>query len=224
MTSRHFFRHTQALWTTLLIGSLAACTNIKNDRNRTRTEGAVAGAAVGAAVGAGAGALLKKGGAGAIVGGAAAGALVGGLAGAAVGNAVAKKKEGYAAQEGALDSQIAGLHQQVAVRRQYNEKLRSLVTSKEQQLATVLASDRSAGPAVQEFDLRTSINSKLNEIDHEARSWQETIDAHKAVMKKATDNPHGTDLQKEIDQLSEQRTELLHQRAKLAAIPEKLKQ
>jgi hypothetical protein len=223
MTFRFFLRQTQALGTTILIGSVAACTNIKNDSDRTRTEGAVTGAALGAAAGAGTAAALK-GKPGAIAGGAAAGAVVGGVAGEAYGNSVAQKKEGYAAKESALDSQISGVHQQVAVRREYNEKLRGLVTAKEQQLTTILASDRSAGPTVQEFDLRTSINSKLNEIDRESRSWQDTIDAHKAVMKKATDDPHGADLQKEIDQLSEQRAELLRQRAKLAALPDKLKQ
>ncbi|MEP6672224.1 MAG: hypothetical protein ABJF10_23880 [Chthoniobacter sp.] len=222
MTFRFFLRQTQVLGTTILLGSLAACTN-KSDSDRTRTEGAATGAVVGAAVGAGTAAALK-GKPGAIAGAAAAGAVVGGAAGAAYGDSVAKRKEGYAAKESALDSQITGIHQQVAMRRQYNEKLRGVVTTKEQQLATILASDRSAGPTVQEFDLRTSINSKLTELDHEARSWQDTIDAHKAVMQKATDDPHGADLQKEIDQLSEQRAELLRQRAKLAALPDKLKQ
>jgi len=223
MTFRFFLRQTQALWTTILVGSLTACTNIKNDSDRTRTEGTLVGAATGAAVGAGAAAALK-GKPGAIAGAAAAGAVVGGVAGNAYGDSVAKKKEGYARKESALDSQISGIHQQVAVRRQYNEKLRNLVAGKEQQLASILASDRSAGPSVQEFDLRTSINSKLTELDHEARSWQDTIDAHKAVMQKSTDDPHGADLQKEIDALSEQRAELLRQRAKLAALPDKLKQ
>ncbi|MDR3403379.1 MAG: hypothetical protein P4L99_12850 [Chthoniobacter sp.] len=223
MTFRFFSRQTQALWTTILVGSLAACTNIKNDSDRTRTEGAATGAVAGAAVGAGAAAALK-GNPGAIAGAAAGGAVVGGVAGAAYGDSVAKKKEGYANKESALDSEITGIHQQVAMRKQYNEKLRGIVTSKEQQLATILASDRSAGPTVQEFDLRTSINTKLTEIDHEARSWQDTIDAHKAVMQKATEDPHSADLQKEIDQLSEQRAELLRQRAKLAGLPDKLKQ
>lgn len=222
MTFRFFFRKTQAVWTTALLCALPACTNVKNDSNRTRAEGAAVGAAVGAAAGAGAAALLKQKG-GAIAGAAAAGAVVGAMAGGAYGNAVAKKKEGYAAQESALDSQISGLHQQVAVKRQYNEKLHAVVDAKEQQLNTVLASDRSAGPTVQEFDLRTTINTKLNEIDREARSWQETIDAHKSVMKKATDDPHNASLQKEIDALAEQRAELLRQRAKLAGIPDKLK-
>ncbi|HEY3899105.1 MAG TPA: hypothetical protein VGM54_10855 [Chthoniobacter sp.] len=223
MTPRSFFRRTQFFWTTVLVGSLGACTNIKDDRTRTQTEGAVAGAAVGAAAAAGTAAALKKG-AGTTAAAGAAGAVAGGLAGAAVGTAVANKKAGYASQESALDSQLSGLRQQIAAVREYNDGLKSIIASKEQQLATVLASDRSQGPTVQEFDLRTTINTKVTEIDSRARSWQETIDAHKAVLKKAAEDPHSADLQKEIDELTEQRAEMLRQRDKLAAIPDKLKQ
>ena len=222
MTPSIFFRRTQAFWTAVAITTLAGCTNIKDDSDRTRAEGAVGGAAAGAAVGAGAGALLKKTPGGAAAG-AAAGALVGGAAGAAYGDSVAKKKEGYAAKESALDAQISGLNHQIAVRKDYNEKLRAVVADKEKQLATVLAADRSAGPTVVEFDLRTSIYTKMEDIDREAKSWQETIDAHKAVLKKSTDDPHNADLQKAIDELSEQRAELLRQRSNLAGINDKLK-
>ncbi len=222
MSPRILFRRQQVLWTSLLLSGLTACTNIKDDGDRTRTEGAVAGAAAGAAVGAGAGALLGKGKPGAIAGGAAAGAVAGGVAGAANGNSVANKKAGYASKESALDTQVSGLRQQVATRREYNEKLATLVTAKGLQLQAILASDRSAGPTVQEFDLRTTISSKLTEIDQAASSWQETIDAHKAVLKKAADDPHSAELQTAIDQLSEQRAELLRQRTKLAAMPDKL--
>ncbi len=207
--------------TATLILSLAACTNIKDDSQRTRTEGALTGAAAGAALGAGAGALLKKNKQGALAG-AAAGALVGGLAGAAVGDSVAKKKEGYAQQESALDSQLAGLNRQIEGRKAYNEKLREVVAAKEQQLTTVLALDRSSGPTVQEFDLRTSVNAKVGEIDRAARSWQETIDAHKAVLKGASADARGPELEAEINRLTEERTELLRQRAKLISINEKL--
>jgi len=213
MSPRFFFRRTHAWCTAFIIGSLAACTNIQNDRTRTQTEGAVTGAAVGAAAGAGTTAAAG-----------AAGAVAGGVAGAAYGNAVANQKAGYAAHESALDAQLSGLRQQIANLQEYNGGLRAMITSKEKQLATILASDRSAGPTVQEFDLRTTINTKLGEIDGRARSWQETIDAHKAVLQKATADPHSADLQKEIDELAEQRAEMLRQRTKLAAIPDKLKQ
>jgi small-conductance mechanosensitive channel len=207
--------------TALLLGALSACTNIKDDSQRTRTEGALTGAAAGAALGAGAGALLKKNKEGAIAG-AAAGALVGGLAGAAVGDAAAKKKEGYAQQESALDSQLVGLNGQIEGRKTYNAKLREQLATRETQLAAVLASDRSAGPTVQEFDLRTSITAKIGEVDRAARSWQETIDAHKTVLKAAGADPRSPELETEINRLAEERAELLRQRARLISINEKL--
>ena len=206
-----------------LIVSLTGCTNIKNDRQRTQTEGALAGAAAGAALGAGVGALLKKNRQGALAG-AAAGALVGGLAGAAVGTSVANKKEGYAQQESNLDSQLAHLNRQIESRKSYNAKLRDAVAAKEQQLAAVLASDRTAGLTVQEFDLRTSVNSKIREIDRAERSWQEAIEAHKRVLKGASADPRGPELETEINRLSEERAELLRQRTRLSAINGKLAQ
>ena len=218
----HFFpRQVQTAVTAMLLVSFAGCANIKNDSQRTRTEGALTGAAAGAAVGAGVGALVKKNAGGALAG-AAAGAAVGALAGAAVGDAQAKKKEGYAQKESALDSQLTGLNRQIDSRRAYNSKLRDLVTAKEQQLAAVLASDRSAGPGAQEFDLRTSVASKIGEIDRADRSWQETIDAHKTVLSKASGDSRGPELEAEINRLSEERTELLRQRARLISINEKL--
>jgi hypothetical protein len=205
----------------ILATGLAGCTNIKDDSQRTRAEGAAVGAATGAALGAGAGALLKKNKQGALVG-AAAGAAAGALVGAAAGDAVAQKKEGYAKQESALDSQLGGLNRQIEGRRAYNAKLRELVNTKEQQLATILASDRSAGLTVQEFDLRTSVNTKIGEIDRAARSWQDTIDAHKGVLKGASADPRGPELEAEINRLSEERAELLRQKARLISINEKL--
>jgi hypothetical protein len=207
-----------------LVISLGACTHIKNDRTRTQTEGAMVGAAAGALVGAGVGALAKKGNPKALMAGAAAGALVVGMAGAAYGTAVANKKQTYVKKESALNSQLGGLKKQIASRREYNSKLHALISSKEQQLAAVLAADRSAGPTVQEFDLRTSVNSKTSEIDREARSWQETINAHKAVLRRAGSESRADELQSSIDELTEERAQLIRQRERLSAINAKLNQ
>jgi len=222
----YFYSHraraqAQAIFTAALIVSLSGCTNIKNDGQRTRTEGALTGAAAGAALGAGAGALLKKNKQGALVG-AAAGALVGGLAGAAVGDSVAKKKEGSIQQESALDAQFELLNHKIERLKAENAKRREFASAKEQQLATVLASDRSAGPTVGEFDLRTSLNSEIGKADRAARSWQETIDAHKAVLSKSSGDPRTSELDAEITRLSAQRSELLNQRERLITINKKL--
>jgi hypothetical protein len=193
MIVRFLIRQTQVLWTAVFIGSFAACTHVKNDSTPASSASPSAGAAISSETDLAASTVKPKSGA------------------------------ATAAKESVLDSQISGLRSQVAARREYNETLRNFVAAKEKQLAAIVASDRSAGPSAQEFDLRTSINSKLAEIDRESAAWQEKIDAHKTVLSKASDDSHSADLQAQIDQFSEQRAELLRQRAKLAALPDKLK-
>ena len=224
MTPSSFFRQTQAVWTAVVIGSLAACTNIKNDSDRTRTEGALTGAAAGAALGAGAGALLKKTPGGAVAG-AAAGALIGGAAGAAYGNSVAKKKEGYAVQESALDAQLSGLkHRRLPCGRTTRKAARpgrrqAGATGHGARLRPLRGADRAGvRPA------HLHLYEDWRRSTWESKSWQETTDAHKAVLTKSdwTTRIKPT-LQKAIDELTEQRAELLRQRANLTAINDKLK-
>jgi hypothetical protein len=154
-----------------------------------------------------------------------AGAPVGATPGASIAatpSPAAQKKDGPAGQQSALDAQLAGLDRQIEGRKQYNAKLREFISAKEQLLESVLKSDRSAGPTVGEFDLRTSITTKVGEVDRAARSWQETIDAHKAVIKGASTDPRGPELEAEVNRLAAERTELLRLRAQLVSITGKL--
>lgn len=218
-TLAQLFRRTgNALAMTALL-SLASCSNIKNDGNRTRAEGAAAGAALGAALGAGMGALGKKGKKG-MVGGAALGAVLGGLAGGAYGDSVAKKKEGYTRTEGALDARIATVRQETATRRSYNVALRSEVSRRERQLAAVLASEEPPGSTVEEFDLRSSVATKLRETEQKARSWHDTIIAHKAALQQAGSTASA---EAEVNALADERGALLRSRERLLSIGEKLK-
>jgi hypothetical protein len=141
---------------------------------------------------------------------------------AAAHDTVTESEDGTVHSGSALDSQLAGLNRQIEGRKEYNAKLRELVATKEQQLATVLAADRSAGPTVLEFDLRTSIIAEAGKIDRIAPAWQETIDAHKAVLKGASGDPRSAELEAEINRLAAERAELLRQRTRLLAINDKL--
>ncbi|HSI13181.1 MAG TPA: hypothetical protein VK961_14110 [Chthoniobacter sp.] len=201
MNFRFHLRKTQALGTTILLGSLAACTTPKTNNAATAPGNPPAGASVAPAASTpGAGTPAPK--------------------PTVAGKPAATPAPG---KPSALDAEISGLRTQSAGYREYNEKLRAYVEGKEKQLSAILASDRSAGPSAQEFDLRTSIKSKIAEIDRESPAWQQKIDAHKAVLSKAGDDLHSSDLKAQIDQLSEQQTELLRHRAQLAALPDKLK-
>ena len=226
MTSNFFSRHARSggriIFAAMLVVSLGGCTNIKDDRTRTKTEGTLAGAAGGALLGAGIAAILNGGDPRAVIAGAATGAAGGGFAGAAYGHAVAKKKETYAKKESALDAQLAGLKKQIAARAQYNARLKKLVATKEQQLTSVLAADHFAGPSASEWELRTSVAAKVAELDREARSWQDTINAHKAVLRRVGGENGADELESGIKELSEERAQLLRQRERLSAISGKL--
>jgi hypothetical protein len=139
-------------------------------------------------------------------------------------NAAAKTKAAPASSDSALDAELTGLRHQIANGQSYNDQLHATAAAEEQKLRAVLAGDRSAGPTVEEFDLRNSINAQLGKLDGEARAWQQTIDAHKAVLAKARGDPRHAELQVQIEKLSEQRAELLRQRARVSAINDKLKQ
>ena len=202
-----------------LIVALGACTNIKNDAARTQTEGALAGAAGGALIGGGIGALAggKNKEKAALVG-AAAGAVVGGLAGGAYGGAVAKKKEGYARAEDALDANIRSAKRQLADRREFNLGLKYEIARHEQRLTSLRADTHSAGRAVEQFELRTTLANRISEIDRRARSWQATIDAHKEALRQAGADPRAAALRQEIDSLSAEQSQLLRQRKEMMSI------
>jgi len=205
----------------VLLVALTGCTNIKNDGARTRAEGTTAGAAGGALLGAGLGAL-GGGKRGALMG-AAGGALAGGAAGRAYGGRVARKKAGYTRSEDVLDAQLSTARRQVAAHRAYNQRLRGVVVRKQMQLAALREKRNPAGATVETFELRTSATAKIAELDQQARSWQEAIAAHKAVVRQSASDPRGGELELEVKRLSAARSELLLQRDRLEAISEKVK-
>lgn len=115
----------------LIVGNLTACTNIKDDGTRTRTEGTLVGAGAGAAIGAGVGAAVAGRG-GALVG-ALIGLAVGGLAGLAYGSHVANEKAKFASEEAWLDACMQQAEQTNAKIAEYNTKLQNDVATLEKE-------------------------------------------------------------------------------------------
>ncbi len=201
-----------------LVAAMPACTNIRDDAARTQTEGGAAGAAGGALIGAGAGALLSKNKSqGALIGGAA-GAAAGGVAGATYGNIVAQKKEGYARTEDSLDARLRGTRREIEQRHTFNNGLKYEVARHEQRLAQLRAGGRTAGLAVEQFELRSTLVKREDELGRDARSWQEAIDAHKAALERYRSDPRASALRSDIAALSQEGAELEKQRRALRGI------
>lgn len=192
-----------------LILSLGGCSSIRDDSTRTRTEGGLAGAAGGAALGAGVGALVGgKNKSKAAMTGAAIGAAAGGLGGLAYGDSVARKKEGHTRTEDALDARLRTTQRQVGDLRTYNLGLQYQIARHQQSLASAQSANRAAGRAVEQFEVRSLVATRISEVDRRTRSWQETIDAHKAALRQFGGDPRSATLRTSIQELSAQQSEL----------------
>lgn len=184
----------------------------------------MAGAAGGALVGAGAGALVggknKK---NAMLAGAAAGAVVGAAAGTAYGDSVAKKKEGYTQTEDALDARLRAAQRQLSERHTFNLGLKYEIARHQQRLASLQRPERATGRAVEQFELRSTLANRVSELDREARSWQETIDAHKQALQQASGDPRAAALRTDINGLTAEQAELVRQTRELVSISRRAK-
>lgn len=195
----------------------AGCTSGKSDAARTRNEATATGAVGGAALGAGIGALTSKNKAQGALAGAGMGAVAGGLAGAAAGEAVVKKKAAFISREDFFSRRISLVERQTAERRKVNASLRSTVATQQKRLAELKASGAAANSAGW-LELRKSAASEIAAVDRRARTWQETIESHKAFVEKYHAAARGTQLEPNVVSLDAERTELLRQRGQLEII------
>lgn len=203
----------------LVAVAFSGCASGTRDATRTRNEGTAAGAVAGAAVGAGIGALTTKDKGRGALAGAGTGAIAGGFVGAAAGDAVAKKKASYIVREDGTSRQIALVQRQTAERRMVNASLRTTVGRQQQELAKLKAGRAGENPGAWRV-LQKSAASELAAVDWHARTWQETIDAHKAFVQKYRMSARGAELESSLSSLDAERTELLRQRGQLEAIAE----
>ncbi len=149
------------------IAFVTSCTNIKNDQDRTRAEGALAGTVIGGLAG---GIIGHQSGRG--VEGALLGAGIGALGGLAVGDHVARKKARYASQEAWLNACIAQCERANSNARAYNRSLSSKISNLESRYASAKASGnkaemRSIKQAV--VVLQKESNQQVKVVDTEIR-------------------------------------------------------
>ncbi|MEO8350250.1 MAG: hypothetical protein ABI680_00880 [Chthoniobacteraceae bacterium] len=192
-------------------GSLlfAGCTNIKDDTQRTKTEGTIAGVAAGALLGGLIGAATGGGGR-SIATGAVAGGAVGGLAGHKYGTEVAKKKQGYAANEARLRQLIGEARSERQSAERYNASLRSAISQQRTQLARIRSGQADRAAAAK---LRRNIDGNLSQSKAQYDRNNAVTSEVKATLDQAPASQDKKQLQAEYASLQEEKA-LLNQQIK----------
>jgi hypothetical protein len=203
----------------------AACSNIKNDRTRTKVEGTSAGAAAGGALGGLIGGIVGLGSPDYIARGVLMGAQIGGGAGYSYGSYVANKKARYASTEAWLDACVAEVRQETKKSHDYNMIARAVIVRQKRRLAELKTATL---PAVAEQTqtevLRQRIDTSLTHLNNALRNWQLTVEAHRRVVARTRASARTETLQAEVDKLESQRKELETSREEFTALKAQISQ
>jgi hypothetical protein len=212
------------LMVALVCGSLPACTNIKDDETRTKTEGTLTGAGVGAVVGAIIGAVLD-GGRGAARG-AAIGAGAGGVAGYAYGSHVANQKANYASREEWLDACLVQTEQAHRTTAEYNARLRGDLARLDKETRALETAYKQG--KVQRSSLRAEeklIRQRIAETEQLIQRAEAEIGLQNSVVQEARaggNDDKAARLEAEVRGLREQVDQLKDQSAQLAAMSHRM--
>ena len=212
------------LMAALVYGSLPACTNIKDDETRTKTEGTLTGAGLGAVVGAIIGAVLD-GGRGAARG-AAIGAGAGGVAGYAYGSHVANKKANYASREEWLDACLVQTEKAHRTTTEYNARLRGELVRLDKETRALETAYKQG--KVQRSSLRAEekrIRQRITETEQLIRRAEAEIGLQNSVVQEARtggNDDKAARLEAEVRGLREQVDQLKDQSAQLAAMSHRM--
>ncbi len=200
---------------------LPACANIKDDRTRTTTEGALAGAGAGAAIGAIIGHFAGSAKAGALIG-----AALGGATGAMVGDHIADKKEQYATREKWLDACIASATQKNRELAAYSHRLRQEsihLDRVSKQMAEQYQQQKLTRDHLRKAN--ASYTKKKQEIDNYIVTAQTEVAKQKQVLadvQKNNDAAYAQKIEYEIAQLEECIAELSALSEEMANISDRL--
>ena len=179
---------------------LAGCTNIKDDTQRTKTEGTLAGAGAGALIGGLIGAAAG-GGTRNIVTGALIGGAVGGTAGHAYGSKVAAKKTGYAANEARLRQLIGEARSERISAQNYNASLRTAISQQRSELARIRSGHDQAAAA----KLARNVDGNISQSQAEYNRKDKVANEVRSSLAEAPNSADKEKLQAEYASLQQEK-------------------
>jgi len=234
MTSRHARAlslhanqmNTRILKATSLLcaGSLlfSGCANIKDDTQRTKTEGTLAGAGAGALIGGLIGAATG-GGTRSVVTGALIGGAAGGYAGHEYGKHVAKKKQGYAREEERLRAIIGEARSERQSAEAYNASLRRNIASQRSELASIKAAKRSGqnvrGDASR---LERNLDANISRSNSELKRKEAVLVEAKQTLNASAEGSDKSQLQAEYNSLQREKQILQSQIGQMNGVKQEL--
>lgn len=184
---------------------VSGCTNIKDDQQRTKTEGAVAGGVAGAVIGGLIGAATG-GGARSVVGGALAGGAIGGAGGYAYGSHVAKKKKGYANEEERLRGLIGDARSERRSAEAYNASLRKAIAQQRAELNNIRAAKKAGQNVRGDADrLQRNLDANIQRSNSELKSKDAVLVEAKAALNESEASASKQQLQAEYNSLQQEK-------------------
>ena len=200
----------------------SGCANIKDDQQRTKTEGtlagATAGAVIGGLIGAAAGGDTRSIVSGALIGGAA-----GGFAGHQYGKKVAAKKKGYANEEERLRGLIADARSERQSAEAYNASLRNAISAQRTELASIRSARRSGqNVSSNSARLERNIDSNLSRSKSELRRKDAVLTETREALDSAPAGADRQQLQAEYNSLSREKRILEGQITQLNGVKQDL--
>jgi hypothetical protein len=181
---------------------LAGCAG--NDQDTTRVQGVAAGAAVGAGVGQ----LLGGNSRSTLVG-----AVIGGALGLAAGDAVARRKAGYASTEVMITAETERLGEQAEALSTYNAGLRDHLRTMDREIAA-LEAKREAGSADRDaaLEIKEQAADQLARAEDRLAEVEQEVEISHGLLADARDEREATELalwERHLEGLEQERDQLV---------------
>lgn len=200
----------------------SGCANIKDDTQRTKTEGTLAGAGAGALIGGLIGAATG-GGTRSVVTGALIGGAAGGYAGHKYGKHVAEKKQGYASEEARLRGMISEARSERQSAESYNASLRKNIASQRSELASIKAAKRSGQNVSNDASrLRSNLDSNISRSNSELKRKDAVLVEARETLNSAPAGSDKSQLQAEYNSLQKEKQLLQSQISQMNGVKQEL--